>query len=180
MLARTSTAENWKKTKVGMNKVIRVGVILCMIFFSGRGFTEEKATEPNKKQKVFRVEGSIIENPLELRDPFKKKRLRGKKKKSTYKTILVDNSYSNLPDIGTTPLSSIRVVGILLGKKRVAMAQVNNSREVYLLREGMKIGQNKSEIRAILPGGIVVVEKIRNIYEQDEYIETAIPFSGGL
>ena len=60
------------------------------------------------------------------------------------------------------------------------MAQVGQSKEIYLLREGMKVGEDKSEIKAILPGGIVVVEKIRNIYEQDEYIETVIPFSGGL
>ena len=160
--------------------MIKICIILYMALFSENIFSEEKAKVPKKRKKPFRVEGSIIENPLELRDPFKKKRVMGRKKKSTYKTILVDNSYSNLPDIGNTPLKSIKIVGILLGKKRVAMAKVSKSQEVYLLREGMKIGLDKAEIKAILPGGIVVVEKLRNVYEEDEYIETVIPFSGGL
>ena len=164
-----------------LSDIIRMGFFLCVILLSQGVFSEDKGNVPGKKgRKNFRVEGSIIKNPLDLRDPFKKKRVRGKGKKRTYRTILVDNSYSNLPDIGDSPIKSIKIVGILFGKKRVAMAQVGASKEVYLLREGMKIGLEKSEIKAILPGGIVLVEKIRNIYEQDEYIETVIPFSGGL
>ena len=162
------------------HKMIKIWIILCVMLFSVRIFSQEKTDTSKKRKKSFRIEGSVIENPLDLRDPFKKKRVTGEKKKSTYKTILVDNSFNNLPDISDTPLKSIKIVGILLGKKRVAMAKAGKSQEVYLLREGMKIGVDKAEIRAILPGGIVVVEKIRNVYEEDEYIETVIPFSGGM
>ena len=44
-----------------------------------------------------------------------------------------------------------------------------------MLREGMKLGPERAELKAILPGGIVVVEKIKNIYNQEEYLETVIP-----
>ena len=45
------------------------------------------------------------------------------------------------------------------------------------MREGMKLGLNNAEIKAILPGGIVLVEKIRNVYDEDEYLETILPVS---
>ena len=41
----------------------------------------------------------------------------------------------------------------------------------------MKIGRDKIEVKAILPGGMILVEKITNIYGDDEYIETVIPIS---
>ena len=46
-----------------------------------------------------------------------------------------------------------------------------------LLKEGRTLGKNRAEVRAILPGGVVLVEKITNVYEQDEYIETIIPIT---
>ena len=162
-------------------KMIKIWSVLCVTILLSKGVSSKEKEEVFKKRKkVFQIEESVIRKPLKLRDPFKKKRIRSQKKQSTYKTILVDNSYSNLPSIGNTPIKSIKIVGILFGEKRVAMAQVGSGKEVYILREGMKIGADKAEIKAILPGGIVVVEKMRNIYEQDEYIETVIPFSGGI
>ena len=41
----------------------------------------------------------------------------------------------------------------------------------------MKIGEDGAELKAILPGGIIVVEKIVNVYGQEEYLETVIPIS---
>ena len=153
---------------------------LVVALLAGRTLFVEAAEPSKKRKKVFQVEDSIVKNPLELRDPFKKKRVKGRRSRRIYQSILVDNSYSNIPNIGPTPLESIKIVGVLLGKKRVAMAKVDKTGQVYFLREGMKIGENKSEVKAILPGGVVVVEKIRNVYDQDEYIETVIPFSGGM
>lgn len=51
------------------------------------------------------------------------------------------------------------------------------SSDIYILKEGMKVGVDDAEVKAILPGGIVVVEKIVNVYDQQEYIETVIPVS---
>ena len=47
----------------------------------------------------------------------------------------------------------------------------------FILKEGMSLGKNKAELKAILPGGIVLVEKFKNVYDQDEYLETIIPVS---
>ena len=57
------------------------------------------------------------------------------------------------------------------------MAKIKNGKDTYLLKEGMRLGLDNAEIKAILPGGIVVVEKIRNVYNQEEYLETIIPIS---
>jgi type IV pilus assembly protein PilP len=39
----------------------------------------------------------------------------------------------------------------------------------------MKLGENNAELRAILPGGLILVEKNINIYGEEEYLETVIP-----
>ena len=54
---------------------------------------------------------------------------------------------------------------------------IDGDSNVYYIKEGMKLGENGAEVKAILPGGIVLVEKIRNVYDQDEYLETVIPVS---
>jgi hypothetical protein len=41
----------------------------------------------------------------------------------------------------------------------------------------MKLGPNNADIKAILPGGIILVEKVTNIYGEDEFLETVIPIS---
>ena len=48
---------------------------------------------------------------------------------------------------------------------------------IIILKEGMKIGEDGAELKAILPGGIILVEKIVNVYGQEEYLETVIPIS---
>lgn len=121
-----------------------------------------------------------IKNPLDLRDPFKKKKMSFRKRKKNYSGYLIDGKYSNIPTITSFPLDNIRVVGVLLGKERRAMAKLADGggslgKEIYIIKEGMKIGENQAEVKAIVPGGIVLVEKIQNVYNQDEYIETIIP-----
>lgn len=136
-----------------------------------------------------------IRNIEELRDPFR----RTPPPKGGAKRIQTEprtNFVQNVGTIESFPLSSIRIVGVLLGEERRAIARIAAPRieandfsgdgrsateelgkESYLLKEGMRIGENKAEIKAILPGGIVLVEKIRNVYDQDEYLETIIPVS---
>jgi Tfp pilus assembly protein PilP len=72
---------------------------------------------------------------------------------------------------------------VVLGADRRALvkissdAQVAGEDNIYYIKEGMKVGENGAEVKAILAGGIVLVEKIRNVYDQDEYLETVIPVS---
>ena len=124
-----------------------------------------------------------IKNPLDLRDPFKKARHKMGKRKGLGGKGRVrsrDGFYSNVENIENTPLEQLYVVGIMTGPSRRALIKVGSdskslSKETYILKEGMKLGVDQAEIKAILPGGIVLVEKIKNIYEQDEYLETIIP-----
>lgn len=134
---------------------------------------------------VFNEKETSIKNPFELRDPFKRKQFKKGDKGKNFGGFLKDGKYSNLPTINDFPLSRIRVVGVLLGKKRRAIAKISTGSgdtekmgdESYIIKEGMTLGENNAEVRAIVPGGIVLVEKIKNVYDQEEYIETVIPVS---
>jgi len=125
---------------------------------------------------------SSIENPFGLRDPFKRQYDRtGKKRKQvgekgkTYE--LVDGVYTNVKRIEDQPIDRVKIVGVLIGRERRAIAEISGSSGTYILKEGMKLGKDSAEIKAILPGGIVLVEKIINVYGQQEYLETIIPIS---
>lgn len=120
---------------------------------------------------------TLVKNPLDLRDPFKRKI---NKKKSSLRKGMSDGYFTNIiGSIETKPIESIRIVGIMIGAERRAMAKVQGDTDnnTYYLKEGMKVGPNGAEVKAILPGGVVLVEKIRNVYDQDEYLETVIPVS---
>lgn len=122
-----------------------------------------------------------IDNPFSLRDPFKApiNKAEGKKEGRGF-TVTGKGQYSN---IGDTPLDqisldSIRVVGVLIGKERRALVNGGkDNKKIIILKEGAKIGPEAAELKAILPGGIVLVEKITNVYGEEEYLETVIPIS---
>ena len=163
----------------------KIKFLLVMISLIGQPtvFAQAKKETGLKVNPIFREGTTTIKNPLDLRDPFKKKRRRLRKRKKNYGGYLTDGKYSNLPSIRNYPINQIRIVGVLLGKNRRAIAKISKGGdgkldgESYMIKEGMKIGENDAEVRAIVPGGIVLVEKIRNVYDQDEYIETVIPVS---
>lgn len=144
----------------------------------------EKLKERMSKIPVFNEEETSIKNPLDLRDPFKRNMMKKGKGSKNLGGFLKDGKYSNIATINDFPIGQIRIVGVLLGKERRAIARISrdqNSNEMgeesYIIKEGMTLGVNNAEVKAIVPGGIVLVEKIRNVYDQDEYIETIIPVS---
>lgn len=162
--------------------------LTLVTFISISSAQEEVTTSESGETKrpvniILQKGATSIKNPLDLRDPFKRTRRRLRKRKKNYGGYLTEGKYSNLPSITTYPLNQIRIVGVLLGKNRRAIAKVALSQDgqmgpdSYMIKEGMKIGENGAEVKAIVPGGIVLVEKIRNVYDQDEYIETIIPVS---
>jgi len=120
-----------------------------------------------------------LKNPLDLRDPFKKTQNKKRHHTKDNSVSAISGVFKNYDDsIEGRPISSIKITGVLIGEERRAMAQINNGNEKFVLKEGMIIGQNKAEVKAILPGGVILVEKIRNVYDQDEYLETVLPVSG--
>lgn len=119
-----------------------------------------------------------IKEPFKLRDPFRPKEVRGTKDKQITQSGGVRNGiFTNLDTVENVPLSQIKITGVIIGKDRRAIAKIADGKPGVILREGMKIGEDQAEIKAILPGGIVLVEKIINVYGQDEYLETVIPIS---
>lgn len=116
-----------------------------------------------------------IEKPFELRDPFQPPRFksdRAKKRKKEFSGKFERNVLRLDQEIN---LAEIQIVGVLIGKKRRVMIRFN--KEVYTFSEGANLGSNGPEIKAILAGGIILVEQITNVYGEPEYIETVIPIS---
>lgn len=155
-------------------------LILILSLISFQVGAQVKAPEVKAKAPaLFEKAKTKILNPLELRDPFKRRLLRTRSGKKGINRKLRDGFFSNVPTIDNIPLESIRIVGVLIGKERRAIAKLamgeDLSKESYILKEGMTLGENNAEIKAILPGGVVLVEKIRNVYDQDEYLETVLP-----
>lgn len=155
-------------------------LFLVFLFVSMATYSQEIKVK-GKAKLVFDKSTTTIKNPLDLRDPFKRKTKRLGKRVKSYGNYLTEGKYSNVPTIEGYSVNDIRIVGVLLGKNRRAIAKIANgenvSAESYIIKEGMKIGENAAEVKAIVPGGVLLVEKIRNVYDQDEYIETIIPVS---
>ena len=124
---------------------------------------------------------TYVKNPLDLRDPFKRKINKKKVSGHTKTQSQINGVYTNYNNsLENKTIESLRVIGIVIGAERRAMVKTagdGGDDNVYYVKEGMKVGENGAEVKAILPGGIVLVEKIRNVYDQDEYLETVIPVS---
>ena len=154
---------------------MRLATLFLFLIASFGAHSAEK-----KLPEFFQRTKTSIQNPFDMRDPFKR---RTQKLKSTsVKDYKLDKTvFSNLPTLDGVPLDKIKITGVILGDQRRAIAKVDTGEnkqaepETFIIKEGMKLGFNKAEVKAILPGGIVLVEKIKNVYDQEEYIETIMP-----
>ncbi len=140
--------------------------------------------EDNKEEFNLFKSKTYVKNPLDLRDPFKRKINKKKSQVQVKAQNQLNGVYTNINNsLENRSLESLRVTGVILGTERRAIVKVTGGGtgtpddNIYYLKEGMHIGENGAEVKAILPGGIVLVEKIRNVYDQDEYLETVIPVS---
>ncbi len=149
---------------------------ICFIFI----FTVGAASAPAARNSTndFFKDKTKLENPFELRDPFKAppSKVNNKNERAGYYTSGKGN-YSNIQESKIDNIHDMKVVGVLIGKERRALVSNGDGKDVIILKEGMKVGQDEAELKAILPGGIVLVEKIINVYGQEEYLETVIPIS---
>ncbi|MFG1482232.1 hypothetical protein ABMA79_14140 [Halobacteriovorax sp. HFRX-2_2] len=121
---------------------------------------------------------SDLSSGRNIRDPFKvkyKKKMGNKKARREKFT-----GFSNKLTTDHLRIDRLRVTGIFLGKDaRAIIKQVDDEglSEAVIIKEGMKIGPDQVEVKAILPGGVVLVEKIINVYDEEEYLETILPLS---
>lgn len=121
-------------------------------------------------------EKTKIEDPFDLRDPFKPPILNNARKQGRgTKSLIRDGVYTNINPLGQVDLDSLQIVGVMIGKERRALAKVGTG--VVVLKEGMLLGKDNAELKAIHPGGIIMVEKLVNVYGEEEYLETVIPIS---
>lgn len=126
---------------------------------------------------------STIENPFTLRDPFDVPTRSVEKEAPKLYEETRDGIYTNLPNLEALTditMDKLIVTGIIFGKKRRAFVKIksaNQDKKSYILKEGMIIGTNEAELKAILPNGIVLVEKLINVYGEEEYLETVIPIT---
>ena len=156
-----------KKLKINLSKTFQV-IVLCYVTIF--------AAEAREIEEVFK-NMSDIENPLSIRDPFQPPRLERAKKGGEATTPVRDGIFTNIPEINNVKLDDITIVGVIIGPERRAFVRKGQDKNIYTIKEGMKLGANNAEIKAILPGGIILVEKVTNIYGEDEFLETVIPLS---
>lgn len=125
--------------------------------------------------KIFKGQTSI-ENPSKLRDPFQPPQFatQGQIKRAQNNSGVWDYQ-SRLTE--PVKIEDIVITGVLIGTNRRVVLKVGENKTSYTLKEGETIGPRGPEIKAILPGGIILAEKISNIYGEPEYIETVIPIS---
>jgi type IV pilus assembly protein PilP len=154
---------------------MKVLIIYFVIFFIGA------TSAPASNQKNVIQGKTKIENPFNLRDPFKAPQTKSDVRSEKGFKVTGKGEYSNIVDtpLEQVSLSQVKVVGVLIGKERRAMINVgkDSASKIVILKEGMKIGPDNAELKAILPGGIVLVEKIINVYGEEEFLETVIPIS---
>lgn len=135
------------------------------------------AQTSNRLREIFK-DKTVIENPFELRDPFKAPMMRSSKKEGRIeRSLMRDGVYTNIGALGQVDLNALQIVGVMIGKERRALAKVDGKPDIFVLREGMRLGMDNAELKAIHPGGIILVEKLVNVYGEEEYLETVIPIS---
>lgn len=141
---------------------------------NGEGNREKVESETNS---FFRDKTEIFDL-LPNRDPFKPPLT--KKVEIGAKTSLrraQGGVFTNISGLEDISLGQISIAGVYIGKNRRALVKLAGSDNSIPIKEGMRIGRSRAEVKAILPGGVVIVEKIVNIYDQEEYLETIIPIS---
>lgn len=153
---------------------------ILLILFSLVGASRAPAEEVRTAKNFFK-DKTKIDNPFNLRDPFKAPPVKGESRRGQGSPSLVNEQgvYSNISDqnLDNTPLDKVRIVGVMIGRERRALAKIGNDPKLVILKEGMRIGPEFAELKAILPGGIVLVEKMVNVYGEEEFLETVIPIS---
>jgi type IV pilus assembly protein PilP len=156
-----------------VNFMIR-GVSLVIIYLT---FVHATVFAADTKEYTFIHGKTELKNPYDVRDPFKR-RIPEKKSLARAKERSKGIYNNSTESIDTSHVENIQIVGIMIGKERRALAKAINGKDTFILKEGMKIGTDGAEVKVILPGGVVLAEKIKNVYDQEEYIETVLPISG--
>ena len=151
-----------------------------MLLILGLCFSLSSFAQTNQRLREVFKSMTAIENPFELRDPFKAPLPKGAASAGReQKSLMRDGVYTNIDQIKVVDISQLRIVGVMIGRERRALARVigGAKNDIIILREGMRIGADNAELKAIHPGGVILVEKLVNVYGEEEFLETVIPIS---
>lgn len=144
-----------------------IRILICLILFSP--YVEAKLEN-------FFDGKTNLKEPFKIRDPFETPKFKSQNNRLIKERIggVLDNvpKYEQKYD-----LKQIKIVGVLLGPDRRIIIQYGSATQTFVLKEGDRMGVDGPEIKAILAGGVILVEKITNIYGEDEFIETIVPIS---
>lgn len=149
--------------------------LALVCFLSGAAYSQSSL----RLREVFKSM-TAIDNPFELRDPFKVPVAKGTAGGGReQKSLMRDGIYTNIDQVQITDIKQLRIVGVMIGRERRALARVSggSKNDILVLREGMRIGADNAELKAIHPGGVILVEKLVNVYGEEEFLETVIPIS---
>lgn len=146
------------------------------------------APKISEKLKKFFEGKTKIEEPFDLRDPFKPPKAIHSSAKEETNPFKRNGVYTNIAPVTEIEVEDLKILGVIIGKERRAIAstkgsgggdgeKTSSSGGTFTLKEGMKIGKNDAELKAIVPGGVIFVERIKNVYGETEYLETVIPIS---
>lgn len=134
--------------------------------------------QANKAIKEIFKDKTSIENPFDLRDPFRAPLMkRGADEKNKERAKNESGIYTNINPMGSIELEGLTIVGVIIGKERYALAKIGTRKDTIKLIEGTRIGRDGAELKAIHPGGVILVEKLVNVYGEEEYLETVIPIT---
>lgn len=130
------------------------------------------------------IEQSKIPDLKTFRDPFRAPQTRvvlpqeNSEDETRHHELYHDGVYTNVSSIEQVNINDLQVTGVIIGKEKRAIARLGSGKgDTFILKEGMKVGPDKIEVKSILPGGIILVEKVVNLYGQDEFLETVIPIT---
>ena len=126
-----------------------------------------------------------IKNPFSMRDPFQKPdEAREKIRKETAPFKQGSGQYSNVPQLARNiSFKQLDIVGVLIGKERRVIVRPKGQGDsdgnapTFVVREGTAFPADNAVLKAIHPGGVILVERISNVYGQYEYLETVIPIT---
>ncbi len=150
--------------------------VFCLVLLSLSAQAQNARTS-NRLREVFK-DMTAIENPFDLRDPFKPPLVKSQSKEGReQRSLMRDGVYTNINPLGEVELRNLRVVGVIIGRERRALSKFEGRPDIVVLREGQRIGKDNAELKAIHPGGVIFVEKLVNVYGEEEFLETVIPIS---
>lgn len=153
--------------KQNLNKYILLLALLSTVVFGKTGdFFKGKTS---------------IKDPFSLRDPFKIPQKEETVESKVAKFRQGTGNYSNIVPLNSNiSFKQLDIVGVLIGKDRRVIVKPKGkdaNAPTFTISEGTKFPADNSTLKAILPGGVILVEKITNVYGEAEYLETVIPIT---